>query len=619
MPSRRAITVEILGNARGLMGSFKDAEGAGKRFGNSMNGLKGAITTLGLGALGAEAFSFGKGALQAAEESRKVQKGIEATIKATGGAAGVTAKQIDEFANKMQFKTGIDDEAIKTSQGLLLGFKAVKNEAGKGNDIFDQASVAMIDLGKKMGSTDGAAKALGRALSDPIGGIRGLKAAGVTLTEAQKEQIKGFIKSGDTLSAQKVILAEVQGRVGGFAEKTASAGDKMKVAFDEVKEKVGGALLPIFDKVAETVANKLIPAVERFFKENGPKIKKIFGEIKEKVEPLVKAIGEKLGHAFKALGEFASKNKPAVAAFIGVLVAAAAIAGIVALAGAIASLFNPVVLIVIGIAALIAAFVFLYNKFEVVRKIVKVIKNAWEIEFKIIVAIVKFAFNLIKDGISEFVDIVKGLWSIFGDDIKKVWQGIWDYLSAAFDFFKDLFTGKWSKLGDDIKGMLGGLGEIVSGIFGGIFDGAMAALRTGWNFFARGVNVLLRDIKSIPGFGWVPLLPIWLDDETRQVIANDNATKNLGNGTAPSTKVNKGWAGFAVGGIVTGPTHALIGEAGPEAVIPLSRLGSLTGGNTVNINVQVSPLSNPAEVGQAVVSALKAYERRSGPLPLRVA
>jgi hypothetical protein len=36
---------------------------------------------------------------------------------------------------------------------------------------------------------------------------------------------------------------------------------------------------------------------------------------------------------------------------------------------------------------------------------------------------------------------------------------------------------------------------------------------------------------------------------------------------------------FADGGIVTGPTRALIGEAGPEAVIPLSKLDNIVGGN----------------------------------------
>lgn len=44
---------------------------------------------------------------------------------------------------------------------------------------------------------------------------------------------------------------------------------------------------------------------------------------------------------------------------------------------------------------------------------------------------------------------------------------------------------------------------------------------------------------------------------------------------------------LATGGIVTSPTTALIGEAGPEAIIPLNRMGSM-GGSTVNIVVNGS-------------------------------
>jgi phage-related minor tail protein len=75
------------------------------------------------------------------------------------------------------------------------------------------------------------------------------------------------------------------------------------------------------------------------------------------------------------------------------------------------------------------------------------------------------------------------------------------------------------------------------------------------------------------------------------------------------------------GGIVTRATKAIVGERGPEAIIPLERLGigQQSAPANITINVQVSPLSNPAEVGAAVVDALKAYERRNGVLPLRVA
>lgn len=74
---------------------------------------------------------------------------------------------------------------------------------------------------------------------------------------------------------------------------------------------------------------------------------------------------------------------------------------------------------------------------------------------------------------------------------------------------------------------------------------------------------------------------------------------------------------MADGGIVTGPTLAMIGEAGPEAVIPLSQMGNM-GGSGVTVNV-TGGLSTSAEIGQSVVNALRAYSRTAGPLQLNVA
>jgi hypothetical protein len=74
---------------------------------------------------------------------------------------------------------------------------------------------------------------------------------------------------------------------------------------------------------------------------------------------------------------------------------------------------------------------------------------------------------------------------------------------------------------------------------------------------------------------------------------------------------------MADGGIVTGPTLAMIGEAGPEAVIPLSQMGNMGGGG-VTINV-AGGMSTSAERGQSVVNALRAYSRTAGPLQLNVA
>jgi hypothetical protein len=71
---------------------------------------------------------------------------------------------------------------------------------------------------------------------------------------------------------------------------------------------------------------------------------------------------------------------------------------------------------------------------------------------------------------------------------------------------------------------------------------------------------------------------------------------------------------LAQGGIVTSPTLALIGEGrGPEAVIPLDRMGEfgMGGGNNVTINVQGGDPN-------AVVDALRTYMFRNGSVPIRV-
>ena len=258
----------------------------------------------------------------------------------------------------------------------------------------------------------------------------------------------------------------------------------------------------------------MIPAVEKFFKDNGPKIKKLFEDIKAKVQPVAHVLGHVLAEAFKKIGDFASKNKPVVAAFIGVLVAASAIAGIMALAGAIAALFNPVVLIVAGIAALVAGFVYLYNRFEVVRKAVEVLKDAFSFYFKAIVAEVKFAVQIIMDIVNVFVGIFKAVWNTFGDAIVKYFTGIWEQVSGIFRFFVAVFTGNWKAAWKALGDILGGLKDQVVGVFMGMWailrgilnlmiggaEGMVNAYIKGFNLIIRGLNLLnpLKDIPRIP-------------------------------------------------------------------------------------------------------------------------
>jgi hypothetical protein len=73
---------------------------------------------------------------------------------------------------------------------------------------------------------------------------------------------------------------------------------------------------------------------------------------------------------------------------------------------------------------------------------------------------------------------------------------------------------------------------------------------------------------------------------------------------------------LAEGGIVSSPTLAMIGEAGPEAVIPLDRYRGGGGNYTINVN---GGLASSAEIGQAVVNSIRAFNRTNGPASIQVA
>jgi len=80
---------------------------------------------------------------------------------------------------------------------------------------------------------------------------------------------------------------------------------------------------------------------------------------------------------------------------------------------------------------------------------------------------------------------------------------------------------------------------------------------------------------------------------------------NIGNEVGVDVKL-------ARGGVVTTPMRALVGEAGPEAVIPLSRMNQMTGGTTFNIYVNASNRTGGAQAGEEVVAALKGYNSTNG-------
>jgi len=77
---------------------------------------------------------------------------------------------------------------------------------------------------------------------------------------------------------------------------------------------------------------------------------------------------------------------------------------------------------------------------------------------------------------------------------------------------------------------------------------------------------------------------------------------------------------MADGGIVTRPTLAVVGEAGPEAVVPLSQYRGAGNQNaTINLTVNAGMGTDGAAVGRQIVQELLKFQRQNGALPFKVA
>jgi hypothetical protein len=248
-----------------------------------------------------------------AREAQKVGALTNAVIKSTGGVAHVSAKQVGNLSTRMSEVVGMDDELIQSGGNLLLTFKNVHNEAGRGNKIYKQALKAAVNLSAAgFGSVQSGAKMLGKALNDPIKGLTALGRAGVTFTADQVKRIKTLVDHNKLLEAQKIIIGEVKSEVGGAAAAQATWGDKANVMWKNIEENLGTTLLPLLDDVEKWFVSKGGPKLDHWvgiFESKGvPAIRDFADKARPVAERILPKIGDLLGtaaHDLKAAAPYA--------------------------------------------------------------------------------------------------------------------------------------------------------------------------------------------------------------------------------------------------------------------------------------------------------------------------
>lgn len=318
------------------------ASASGRRFG-SILGKAAVVGAAGIIGAGFAAFRLGQGALEEARESQKVSALTASTIRALGHDAGETSKQVGKLATTLSHKSAIDDETIQSGLNVLLTNKAVRNDIGKGNNIFDKAAKRATDYAAALASQTGskpniatAAKLVSKALGDPVKAISTLRRANVFFTQQQQDSIKAFVAQNDVIDAQKVILGGLKDRYGGAAKEQATMGEKVALAWSNIQERLGKAILPLVDQVEKAILTKGmpvfrhwvkdfrdngIPVIEHFadvFRDKGiPMLKRFFDQAKPVAEDILPKLANVLGTVKDDLSIAAPYAKDLVDAFIG--------------------------------------------------------------------------------------------------------------------------------------------------------------------------------------------------------------------------------------------------------------------------------------------------------------
>ena len=230
-----------------------------------------------------------------AQAAQEVSAQLDAVLKSTGGAAGMTRDALEEQALALSKVTRFEDDAILAGNAIMLTFTNI------GKDIFPRATQATLDLSTAFGmDLQSATMMVGKALNDPIKGLTALGKAGVQFTEDQKEMISAMVEAGDVAGAQTLILAELEKQIGGSAVAAGSTMtgqmEIMKNALGNVKEQIGGALLPVLTEMLNKFGPGFIEMATQFadwFVTKGLPALQSFGQFIElKVYPVLDKFGK---------------------------------------------------------------------------------------------------------------------------------------------------------------------------------------------------------------------------------------------------------------------------------------------------------------------------------------
>lgn len=436
MTTAATIAAELLLDAGGFSKGMKEATKQAETFDKKMQDIGSRMQKFGATmslAVTVPILAFGKASVDAALESEMAMTELETVIESTGGAAGVTADELAKMADELQGVTMFGDEAIMKGQAMLLTFTKI------GEDVFPEATTAMLNMAQKFGSIEEASIQLGKALNDPIQGVSALRRVGVMISEQQEQQIKDFMAVGDIASAQRVILQELETVFGGLAEAmgTTAAG-QMAIFNNEL------------DSLKEALGQAIIPTLVDFIKALTPIVQAI-ADAPPWVQKLIVVFLGLLALAGPLIG-FAGTIVSMIGTLSSMGITLGGLSAAFASIGAVitGTLIPAIVALLPVLALIVAAVVLVYMVWKNWDQLKTTLSQLWFI---------------IKWGFSQAMESVKKSFQGGMDAIKKKTQPVVEFLKRAWSNIKMAFTSAFL-----------GIFSVAARVFNAIGTGILAVI-----------------------------------------------------------------------------------------------------------------------------------------------
>ncbi len=522
------LSIKIISDAKDAAAGFDKASGLTSKFAKGAKMAGGAL----LVTAGTAKVAYDQLVKPAGDLEQSIG-GVDAVFKKN-------AEQVHAWAKGAASDVGLarneyNELAVVLGSQLKNGGTAIDDLGGKTNELIGVGSDLSAMFG---GTTADAVSALSSALKgerDPI------ERYGVSLKQASIDAEAarlGFEKVGGSLSDEasqaatlSLIMKQTKDAHGAFGRESDTLAHKQQVfaaSVENVKARLGTALLPIATKVFGFLADTAVPAVEKVMgaldglmagggggdlvaQLGLDKLKPILSAVAgyfQKVAPVVK---EFVTGALIPLGQtIATKVAPILQKIITTVlpVLAAAWAKLIPVVGEVVSALGP----------LIAA---------IADRLMPIISRLLPVVTTVFTAIV----NVVKPVLSTLAAIIRTVTAVIKGDWSGAWAGIKSILSNAWTAIKAVITGALSI----IKTVLSAAWAGIKAAAGAAWNGIKTLITGAWNGIKAGIGAAVTGVKTTISNAWTAIKSTASSAWTGVKTTISNAVESLK--TAISTKV----------------------------------------------------------------------------------